>query len=81
MEKDQIIKSLADVFNEVFADHNVTLSEGTSARDIAEWDSLTNIELMVAVEQKFGVNFRSADIQNLQNVGDLVDLVYRKTSA
>lgn len=81
MEKNEIMQGLTDVFNDVFAGQGAPLTEETTARDIEEWDSLTNIELMVAVEQKFGVSFRSSDIENLRNVGDLANLVYRKTTA
>lgn len=81
MEKTEILNSLQTVFNEVFDNEGSVVSEETTAQDISEWDSLTNIELMVAVEERFGVKFTAADIGKLQNVGDLVRLIRAKSGS
>lgn len=80
MDKPEIVKKLTAVFDEVFDNHGAAITATTTAHDIEEWDSLTNIELIVAVEKSFGIRFKSADIQNLQNVGDLVNAIYIKTN-
>lgn len=80
MEKIEILKRLTEVFDEVFEMENMAINETTTAQDIDEWDSLTNIELIVAVEKKFGIKFKSSDIESLRNVGDLQNLVYMKTA-
>lgn len=80
MERD-ILLELAPVFREVFGDENLMISRHTSAADIEQWDSLTHIELIVAVEQHFGIRFQSMDLKKLENVGDLVDLIQKKLSA
>ena len=51
MDKSEILKSIAEVFDEIFEDHNIQIMETTTANDIEEWDSLTNFELIVAVEK------------------------------
>jgi acyl carrier protein len=81
MEGKQILQQLREVFDEVFEGHSTDISESTTANDIEEWDSLTNIELMVAVEEKFNIKFTSSDINNLQNVGDLCRVVQTKIAA
>ncbi|MEO7534681.1 MAG: acyl carrier protein [Ferruginibacter sp.] len=80
MEKPEILKGLVEVFDEIFENHNTTINETTTAQDIEEWDSLTNIELIVAVEKKFDIQFRSSEIETLGNVGDLRDIVFIKTA-
>lgn len=51
MDKSEILKGIAEVFDEIFEDHNIQIIETTTANDIEDWDSLTNIELLVAVEK------------------------------
>ena len=53
----------------------------TTANDIEEWDSLSHIRLMVAIERKFRVKFTNAEIESLKRVGDLVSLIEAKTAA
>lgn len=79
MEQDTLA-GLTTVFREVFGDDRINLNRQTTAADIAEWDSLTHIEMIVAVEQHFGIQFKSLDLKKLDNVGDLVDLVNAKRS-
>lgn len=76
-----ILAELTPVFRDVFGDGDLVLSRETTAADVAAWDSLTHIEMIVAVEQHFGIRFKSLDLKKLDNVGDLVDLVTQKLTA
>ncbi len=60
---------------DVFDIDNLSLTPETTANDIEEWDSLSHIRLIVAVERRFKIEFKNADIGNLKKVGDLVDLI------
>jgi acyl carrier protein len=73
-----ILTELNTVFRQVFDDSSLTVSRTTTANDIDEWDSLTHMNLVVAVELKFGVKFALGELQSLKNVGDLADAVQRK---
>jgi acyl carrier protein len=70
---------MADVFD-IDVDESV-VNEGTTADAIDEWDSLSHIRLIVAVERKFAVKFTNQEIESLKRVGDLVTLVEAKTKA
>ena len=48
------------------------------AADIDGWDSLTNIRLLVQIEQELGVSFHSTEIADIPNVGELVDIIISK---
>jgi len=80
MERD-IISELTPVFQDVFGDANLRIHRHTTADDIEGWDSISHIELIVATEQKFGIRFKSFDLEKLQTVGDLADLVEAKLLA
>ena len=72
---------LTPVFRETFDDDTIVLTPDTSADDIAAWDSLMHVTLMVNVETAFGVKFTTAQVALLTNVGELVELVDRVTGA
>jgi acyl carrier protein len=74
----EIYRQLATVFAEVFDDDTIELSQETTADDIADWDSFNHVTLVVAIEQRFGIKFGTAEIEGLRNVGEMVALIARK---
>jgi len=79
MTRFSVLDRLQPVFDEVLLDP-VTVSSELSAKDVPEWDSLTNISLMLAVEKHFGVRFNVGEVEATKNLGDLADLILRKLS-
>ena len=76
------IDKLQTVFRDVFEEDDIVISRTTTARDVAGWDSVMNVTLMISVERAFGLRFKSGNIAGLKNVGELADLVDRlKASA
>lgn len=71
---------LVRVFREVFDDETLTVTAGTTAKDVVGWDSLTHVSLIVAVESEFGIRFSSSEINGMANVGELLRLVEAKTA-
>lgn len=78
MSETEIWEQLTDTFRDVFDDEDLVLKPGTTARDVPEWDSLTHIELLVAVERGFKVRFNTGEVANLPNVGAMVELIGAK---
>ncbi len=77
MEKKEILHKVEEVFRDVLDNEEITLAEITTANDIDEWDSLTHVELVRAVEKAFGIRFTSAEILSWKNVGEMVESVAR----
>ncbi|NHN85271.1 acyl carrier protein [Acetobacter musti] len=73
-----ISEALQDVFRDVFDDPDLVIGPETTAADIPDWDSHTHISLIVAAEAKFGVRFRTAELESLHNVGDFETLIRAK---
>lgn len=78
MSRDEIYAALTEVFHDVFEDDSIALRDTTTASDIAEWDSQNHINLILAVEMRFGVRFRTSEIEGLKNVGELVSVIEAK---
>lgn len=77
MDNTEILRKVEEVFRDVLDDDEITLAATTSANDIEEWDSLTHVELVRAVEKAFGIRFTSAEILAWKNVGEMVESVAR----
>jgi len=73
-----VLSRLQAIFRDIFDDETLVLTRGTTANDIEEWDSLAQINIIVACESEFEVKFDLNDIAALKNVGGMVDLVERK---
>lgn len=80
METNEIVSRLTPIFRDVFSDDALVVSEGMTATDVPTWDSLSNINMIIAVEKAFGVKFSIKDVRNLKNVGELLDLIKRKAA-
>jgi acyl carrier protein len=74
------LERVREIMQDVFDLDDLTLTPATTAEDIEEWDSLSHIRLMVAIERKFKIRFKNAEIAGLQNVGDLVKAIDGKIS-
>ena len=77
MSEQEIFDSVQEIFRTVFDDDGIVLTREMTADDIEDWDSLEQINLLVAIEKKFSIKFKLDDVKNLPNVGAVLDLVKR----
>ena len=78
MERTDILNKLNDIFMDVLDLDEVSLTDSMTADDIEEWDSLAQIQLVVAIEKAFGLKFTSQEIVDWKNVGDMVESIQSK---
>lgn len=80
MTREYVYEKMNEIFRRVFDDENIELDDDTDANDIEDWDSLEQINLIVAIENEFSMMFDMAEIANLANVGEMVDLILSKAN-
>lgn len=73
-----VMQELNVIFQEVFEDDDLAVTQATTAADVAGWDSLQHVSLILQVEAHFGVRFSSAEVADMKSVGDLRDIVERR---
>ena len=81
MDETAILDRLVEIFRETLDDPGIELNRETTAEDVEDWDSMSNIQLMVSVEQAFGLKLRTGEIAGLRNVGELADVLAGRLSA
>lgn len=75
MSREEVFEKLNEVFRDVFDDEAIIVTDATTAEDIEDWDSLEHINLIVAIEKKFGMKFKMSEVTGLKNVGEMVDVI------
>lgn len=78
MEVNEIIAQVNDIFKDVLDNDEVVISASSTANDVDEWDSLTHIQLIVAIEKHFKIRFSSGEIQGFKNVGEMCQAIKTK---
>lgn len=79
MQKSEILNKIQTVFDEVFMDE-VSVKPELSADEVEEWDSLTNISLIIGIEKAFGISFDTGEIESTKNIHDLMMLIGQKSA-
>jgi acyl carrier protein len=72
MEANDILSTTQEIFRDVLDDDSIVLKNDTTADDVDGWDSLTHIQLIVALEKHFKIKFTSKEILHWKNVGEMV---------
>ena len=80
MDEVAILAVLQEIVGDMLDQPEIVLTRGDTASDHEGWDSVRQVAIILAVERRFGVTFRSREMDRLQSVGDFVDLVALKSS-
>ncbi|MES2851204.1 MAG: acyl carrier protein [Bacteroidota bacterium] len=78
MSREEILEQISSVFSDTLDEDNVTLTENSTADDVEGWDSLTHVQLVVAVEKKFKIRFSAKEIQSWKNISEMIDSISSK---
>lgn len=80
MNQSEIYEKLTLIFQEIFSNSNLVLTESLSANDVDNWDSLTHMILITEIETQFDIKFKLKELNKMKNVGDLVEIIAIKLS-
>lgn len=69
---------LQEIFRDIFDDEELEIFDEMNAEDLEDWDSLTHIQLIVEIEQEFGIKFTTEEVSESKNVGEFIELINSK---
>lgn len=78
MTNTEIIEQLQVIFRDILDNEEIVLKNITAARDVEEWDSLAQIQLIVEIEKHFSIKFTSKEIFEWKNIGEMIDNILTK---
>ncbi len=78
MNDQEILAQVRDIIADVLDQPDLQVTRDTTANDVEGWDSFNHINIVVAVESHFGIKVHTAEIEEVRNVGELIDLVEKK---
>lgn len=81
MTREAVFEKLNEIFRNNFDDDDIVLIEETSSADIDDWDSLEQINLIVAIQDTFNVKFNIDEVNAMKNVGEMVNFILEKMGA
>jgi acyl carrier protein len=80
MDRAAVTEKLTGIFRSTFDEPHLVLTDAMTAEDVAAWDSLTHINLILAVERGFNLRFTMREARGMRNVGDLIALLEKKAA-
>ncbi len=78
MSGEDLLAGVQDVFRDVFDEPELVITRHSSAGTVPDWDSLTHVNLVTAIERRYKVKFALGELQELKDVGDLLELLSKK---
>jgi acyl carrier protein len=78
LTEQEILEKLTAIFRQVFDDETIIARPEMTAADVKRWDSLSHIDMIVLVEEAFGIRLPTREVVRLQNVGDLIRVLQHR---
>lgn len=80
MNREDVIAKLVPIMEDIFDEDDLVYADDLTAEDVAEWDSLSHIRFMVAIERAFEIRFSTGEIEQFKNLGELVSAISAKAA-
>lgn len=78
MQQQEIYERLTGILQDVFDDDTLVATPELTAHDVKDWDSVNHITLVVAIEEEFHIKFKTAELEKMKNVGQMVEHIESK---
>ena len=78
MPNQEFLDQIQEIFRDQLDDESLILTDEITANDVEDWDSLTHIMLVVAIEKHFKIKFTSNEILSWKNVGEMIECISKK---
>ena len=69
------VLKIIEIFQDIRDVKKGTINLETTPSDIDQWDSIATVNIIIALEEEFGIKFKLKDIQTAKTVQDFVELV------
>lgn len=74
------LEKIQPIFKDIFDDENLVVTEKTVAADVEDWDSFAQMQIVMGIEDMFGIKFSTDEVTEFKNVGDVIKAIERHIS-
>ena len=78
---DNLLEELQEIFRDIFDQPDLVITRESNASTVEDWDSLAHVNLVTTIEKRYKIKFALGELQDLKNVGDMIDLIQKKLAA
>jgi acyl carrier protein len=78
---DDVLQTLQSIFRDVLDLPDLVITPESNAHNVPDWDSLAHINLVSSIEKHYKIKFALGELQELKNVGDMIDLIRKKLAS
>ncbi|MHB1126548.1 MAG: acyl carrier protein [Bacillota bacterium] len=77
-ERLEILLRLQNIFREIFDDDSIDINEESSRKEMADWDSVAHVKLVLTIEAEFNIHFTTDEVTSIQTVGDFIKTIEKR---
>lgn len=78
MDNKEILLKIQEILSEIVDDESLVLTEDMGPSDVDEWNSLAHFQLVMALQNEYGVKFSIIEIQSWSTVGNIIGSITSK---
>ena len=73
MERNKLKEEIQAIARDIFAKPELVITDAMGASDVDTWTSLSFMQFLTAIEDKYGFKFKMMELMQLRNMGAVVD--------
>lgn len=81
MSREELVNEVQEIAREIFAKPELKINDAMSAADVDTWTSLSFMQFLTAIEDKYGFKFKMMELLQLRNMGAVIDATLKHVSA
>ena len=78
--KNMVLESIQKIFRQVLNDDELIIDNESNTSSVAGWDSVTNISLIVAIEEEFKIEFPIEVIYESTRIDDWLNYIVQSSN-
>lgn len=78
MNRCDILEKITPIFQQVFNDNTIVLSEGMTKDDFENWDSVIQMMLIAMIEKEFNIVFKLREVGMMNSIEDFINAIEGK---
>ena len=76
MNRDELVLEIQTIARDVFCKPELVITDAMTAMDVDTWTSLSFMQFLTAIEDKYGFKFKMMELLQLRNMGAVVDATF-----